>query len=95
MHHNPTPAKKTLLSEMWRVARPGGWLLFLEDFVFGKWSENSTVYPMSVLEFVELLLEATSWQVVMEHVESLRYPHDDMTRGGIIAVSKLGVPKRW
>jgi ABC-type Na+ transport system ATPase subunit NatA len=50
---------------------------------------------MSVLEFVGLLLEATSGQVVLEHVESLRYPHDDKTRGGIIAVSKLGVPKRW
>lgn len=23
MHHNPTPAKRILLSEMWRVARPG------------------------------------------------------------------------
>jgi len=95
MHHNPTPAKGTLLSEMWRVARQGGRLLFLEDFVAGRWSEKSTVYPMSVLEFVGLLLEATNWQVTLEHVESLRYPHDDVTRGGIIAVSKLGVPKRW
>jgi SAM-dependent methyltransferase len=95
MHHNPTPAKLTLLSEMWRVAKPGGRLLFLEDFVTGGWSEGSTVYPMSVLRFVELLLEATSGRVVLEHVESLRYPHDDWVRGGIIAVSKLGVPKKW
>jgi SAM-dependent methyltransferase len=95
MHHNPTPAKLTLLSEMWRVAKPGGRLLFLEDFVTGGWSEGSTVYPMSVLRFVELLLEVTSGRVVLEHVESLRYPHDDWVRGGIIAVSKLGVPKKW
>jgi SAM-dependent methyltransferase len=95
MHHNPTPAKRTVLSEMWRVAKPGGRLLFLEDFVTGGRSESSTVYPMSVLGFVELLLEATAGQVVLEHVESLRYPHDDVTRGGIITVSKLGVPKRW
>jgi SAM-dependent methyltransferase len=95
MHHNPTPAKRTLLSEMWRVARPGGRLLFLEDFVAGKWSSTSTVYPMSVLKFVELLLEATAGRVVLEHVESLRYPHDDLVRGGIIAVSKLGIPQRW
>jgi SAM-dependent methyltransferase len=95
MHHNPTPAKRTLLSEMWRVAKPGGRLLYLENFVTGGWSEKSTVYPMSVLGFVELLLEATAGRVVLEHVESLRYPHDDWVRDGIIAVSKLGVPKKW
>jgi SAM-dependent methyltransferase len=95
MHHNPTQAKERLLSEMWRVARPGGRLLFLEDFVVGKWTYTSTVYPMSVQTFVELLLEATAGRVMLEHVESLRYPHDDMVRGGIIAVSKLGIPKRW
>jgi hypothetical protein len=95
MHHNPMPAKKSLLAEMWRVARPGGRLLFLEDFVAARRSEGSTVYPISVLGFVGLLLEATNGQVVLEHVESLRYLHEDATRSGIIAVSKLGVPKRW
>jgi SAM-dependent methyltransferase len=95
MHHNPTPSKRTLLSEMWRVTRPGGRLLFLEDFVAGGWSERSNVYPMSVLEFVELLLEATAGQVVLEHVESVRYHHDDMTRGALLALTRLGVPGRW
>ena len=95
MHHNPRPAKERLLSEMWRVAKPGGRLLFLEDFVSGGWTEASTVYPMSVTRFVDLLLEATNWQLVLEHVESLKYPHDDLTRGGVLAFSRLGVPKRW
>lgn len=95
MHHNPIPARRTLISEMWRVAKPGARLIFLEDFVSGGWTERSTVYPMPVTKFVELVLEATNGQVVLEHVESLRYPHDDMTRAGLLALSKLGVPKRW
>ena len=95
MHHNSTPDKRTLLSEMWRVTRPGGRLIFQEDFVTGKRLASSTVYPMSILKFVDLLLEATSGQVVLEHVESLRYPHDDLLRGGLLSLSRLGVPKTW
>jgi SAM-dependent methyltransferase len=95
MHHNPTQTKRALIAEMWRVTRPGGRLMFLEDFVSGGWSTMSTVYPMSVLKFVELLVEATAGQVVLEHVESVRYQHDDFTRGGLLSVSKLGVAKTW
>jgi SAM-dependent methyltransferase len=95
MHHNPTPTKRALVSEMWRVTRPGGRLMFLEDFVSGGWSTMSTVYPMSVNTFVDLLVEATAGQVVLEHVESIRYQHDEFTRGGLLGVSKLGVTKTW
>jgi SAM-dependent methyltransferase len=95
MHHNPTQTKRALIAEMWRVTRPGGRLMFLEDFVSGGWSTMSTVYPMSVLKFVELLVEATAGQVVLEHVESVRYQHDNFTRGGLLSVSKLGVAKTW
>ena len=95
MHHNPTPTKRDLVSEMWRVTRPGGRLMFLEDFVSGGWSTTSTVYPMSVNEFVGLLVEATAGQVVLEHFESVRYQHDDFTRGGLLSVTKLGVAKTW
>ena len=92
MHRKPTPARRALLSEMWRVTRPGGRLIFLEEFVS---SRRPDVYPMPVRKFVRLLLEATSGQIVLEHVESLRYPDDDLVRGGLISLSRLGVPKTW
>jgi SAM-dependent methyltransferase len=95
MHHNPTPTKRALIAEMWRVTRPGGRLMFLEDFVSGGWSSRSTVYPMSVSKFAALLVEATAGQVVLEHMESVRYQHDDFTRGGLLGVTKLGVAKTW
>lgn len=93
MHHHPTPAKRTLLSEMWRVARPGGQLLFLEDFVFMRQSEKLAIYPISVTEFVDLTLEAMAGQVVLEHVESLRYPNEELRRGGLISLLRLGAPR--
>ncbi len=95
---HPDTEKGRLLSEMWRVARPGGRMIFLEDFVATEEGTKRGPRPehgLSVHGFVELLLVATGWQVVMEHVESLRYPDEAMTRGGLIAVSRLGVPRRW
>ena len=92
MHRNPTPARRALLSEMWRVTRPGGRLNFLDQFVTAR---RPGIYPMPVRKFVGLLLEATGGQVVLEHVESLRYPYDDLVRGGLLSLSRLGVPKTW
>ena len=90
MHNYPAPAKRTMLSEMWRVTRPGGGLLFLETFVFPSEPEEPDIYPMSVEEFVDLILDATAWQVVLEHVESLRYPGEYLRRGGLISLLRLG-----
>jgi len=94
-HHNPLSAKRTLISEMWRVTRPGGRLMFLEDFVSEKRTQNSTVYPMSIGAFVDLVLEATAGRVVLEHFEALRYPHDPFFRGGLLSLSKVGTPQAW
>ncbi len=93
MSHHPAAAKRTLLSEMWRVTRPGGQLVFLEDFVSTGRPEKPAIYPTSVTEFVDLTLEAMARQVVLEHVESLRYPDEELRRGGVISLLRLGVPK--
>lgn len=95
MHRIPTPAKRALLAEMWRVTRPGGRLILLEEFVTDGNSAGTSVYPMPVGRFVGVLLQATSGQVVLEHMESLRYPQDDLVRGGLLSLSRLGVPGKW
>ena len=94
MHHNPAPAKRTMLSEMWRVCRPGGGILFLEDFVFTGEPEEPSLHPTSVTKFVDLLLEATAGQVVLDYAESLRYPGEELHTGGLISLLRLGVPKQ-
>lgn len=50
---------------------------------------------MPVLKFVDVILEETAGQVVLEYVETLRYPRDPFFRGGVLALTKLGVPKTW
>ena len=95
LRHNPTSAKRTLISEMWRVTRPGGRLIFLEDFVSKRRTPGSTIYPMSIGAFVDLVLEATAGRVVLEHFEALRYPHDPFFRGGLLSLSKVGTPQVW
>jgi SAM-dependent methyltransferase len=93
MHQYPVPRKRTLLSEMWRVTKPGGQLLFLENFVFEKQPEQPAVHPMSVSEFESLMLDATAGQVVLDYVESLRYPDEDLRTGMVISLLRLGTPK--
>jgi hypothetical protein len=67
--------------------------LFLENFVFPSESEEPNIHPMSVEEFVDVILDATAGQVVVEHVESLRYPGEDLRRGGVISLLRLGVSR--
>lgn len=95
MHHNPTESKRALIVEMFRVTKPGGKLLFLEDFVTGALTEKSVVYPMGITEFCSLLRECSRGRMVLDHVEALQYPHDRMCRGGLLSLSKIGTPTRW
>jgi hypothetical protein len=89
----PFGGRRTLLSEIWRVTGAGGRLLFLDDFVFPSQLEEPGVHPVSVNRFVDLVLDATGGQVVLEHVASLRYPGEDLHRGALISLTRLGVTR--
>src|ERR671921_2561062 len=47
MHHYPAPAKRTLLSEMWRGVQPGGRVGFFWKFVFLRQPELPATFPTS------------------------------------------------
>lgn len=93
LQYNPAEVRSRLVAQMWEVVRPGGFLMFLEDFAAARVVRDGAVYPMSVRDFPELVLEATNGGVVLEHVEALRYPVDDFHRSGLIRLTKLGVPR--
>ena len=92
MQVQPDFARRVLVSEMWRVTRPGGSMIFVEDFVGGR-PGGEDISSMSISGFVELVVEATAGRVVLDHVESLLYPGEDMFRGALISLQKLGGTK--
>lgn len=93
LQYNAPEVRSQLIAEMWRVVRPGGFLMFLEDFVAAPAVRDAAAYSMSARDFPELVLEATGGGVVLEHVEALRYRQDDFHRSGLIRLTKLGVPR--
>ena len=67
--------------------------MFLENFVFTRQPEVPAVYPISATDFEDLILDVTNGQVALEHVESLRYPDENLRRGGLISLRRLGVSR--
>ena len=92
MRRLPSARRWGLVREMWRVAKPGGRVTLLEQFVA---KGGAGVHTTSVMEFVDLLVNATAGRVTLEHVQSLRYPHEALVKNGLISVAKLAVPQGW
>jgi ketopantoate hydroxymethyltransferase len=74
---------------MWRVTRPDGCVLFLEDVVAGE-KQDVKDFPTSVTELADLVLEAAAEPVELNDVESILYPGEDMLRGALVSFSRCG-----
>ncbi|MDP8978379.1 MAG: class I SAM-dependent methyltransferase [Actinomycetota bacterium] len=94
-HRRPAHEQRRLVSEVWRAVRPGGRIVLVEDLVDEGGRDEPWRRPMSVPELTETVLAGTDRRVVTEHVEALRYPGDDLYRGGVITLTKIGVPVAW
>jgi len=89
LHHNPPEIRRQLIESMFESLRPGGRLVLLEDMVASS-NPQATVFEMSLETLADEILEATSYRVVLEHLETVRYSHVELVRTGLIVLSKLG-----
>ncbi|MBW3601550.1 MAG: class I SAM-dependent methyltransferase [Actinobacteria bacterium] len=94
-HRRPAHEQRRLVSEVWRAVRPGGRIVLVEDLVADRVRGEPWRRPMSVPELTETVLAGTDRRVVTEHVDALRYPGDDLYRGGVITLTKIGLPVAW
>lgn len=91
LRHLGPEDRERLLAQLWQAVRPGGRLVFLEEFVATRGERHAGVHPLSIRDFTELLLDASNGGVVLEHLEALRSRHDEVHRAGVVTVSKVGV----
>lgn len=82
--------RRRLLQESWRVCRPGGGLVLCEDVVPPGDGASGDTPALSTGGLVSMLLAATNRRVALEHAEALRYPGDDLHRGVVLGLTRLG-----
>ncbi|MDP8978849.1 MAG: class I SAM-dependent methyltransferase, partial [Actinomycetota bacterium] len=90
LHANPPDRRRRLLQESWRVCRPGGVLVLCEDVVPPDGGRRAGTPTLSVGGLVSLLLGAANRRVTLSHAEALRYPGDDLHRGAVMGLTRLG-----
>ena len=84
--------RRDLVREMWRVARPTGRLMLVDDAVPKQAGDPDS---SGCVALQRLLLGATGRRVVLDRVHSHRYPGDAARRGAALAAVKTGAPQRW
>lgn len=90
---NPRHLLTRLVAESVRAVRPGGFLVFLSDFVPKNQAEQEAMIGAN--RFVELAISASGQRLVLHRVESVRHPGDDLHRTGIVVLQRIGAPSRW
>jgi len=85
--------RRALVSEMWRILRPGGLLAVVDDVVPIPGTDPPCPFERGGL--TRLLLEATGRRLVLGRVWSLRFPGEMLHRGAGMSAVKVGEARQW
>jgi SAM-dependent methyltransferase len=88
-HHLDDESKRRAVRAAFRCLRPGGRLVFLEDFVASTCSADPITLPLSWSKFCRLILDLTKGAVVLEHFETVPYSHVAQLRTAIVVFTKI------
>jgi hypothetical protein len=84
--------RRRRLEQIGHMLRIGGTLILVDRFLQG--AGGTSISAPSPRQLLAELQQAWGRDVVLEHVETLRLPGDDLTSVGLFTVSKLGRPRR-
>lgn len=91
----PYPSRRALFTELFRVTRVGGEIALIETFVARPGAPERPTDPLPMSEFLELAFTASGGRLIVERLQSVRYPEETLRRGALLVMSKLGAPSRW
>lgn len=93
LHLLPVEEKRALVAELWRVTRPAGALLVVDDVV--DTHAAGPPHVISTRELMELLFLATAGQLVVGELRALRYPGEPLHTGLFLALAPIGGSSAW
>jgi hypothetical protein len=88
----PEAVRCEQLAALFATLRVGGRLIVADRFLDGR--SGTAIGAATPAELLVDIREASARHLVLEHVESLRLPGEDLTSVGVLAFTKLGLPVR-